>query len=136
MPADNGAGDDDVDSGVATPDGPDGTGCTTLTPRTQDPEPFIGPTGLEARLGAMIDGATTSLEIQMYLLDRAPVWRTRSSPRRTAASRSAIILDPDEAGNSSVEPMFTSRRHRLEERVDALHVLAREVPRHRSRDRP
>lgn len=104
---DNGAGGDDVDSGVVTPDGPDGTGCTALTPRTQDPESFIGPTGLEARLGAMIDGATTTLDIQMYL------WTVTGLAQKVVAAKNRgvavrIILDPDEAGNNSVEPIFSS----------------------------
>jgi cardiolipin synthase len=103
---DNGAGDD-VDGGVVTPDGPDGTGCTALTPRTQAPEPFIGPTGLEARLGVLIDSATTSLDIQMYL------WTVTGLANKVVAAKNRgvkvrIILDPDEAGNNNVEPIFNS----------------------------
>ena len=55
------------DAAPTGPDAPDGTGCTTTTPRTSIPDTFVGPTGLEDRLAAMIDGATTTLDVQMYL---------------------------------------------------------------------
>src|SRR4051812_6033082 len=48
-------------------EGPDGTGCTPLTPRTTPLESFVGPTGLEARMGAVIDSAQTTLDVHMYL---------------------------------------------------------------------
>ncbi len=102
----SGAGDD-VDAGTTTPDGPDGTGCTALTPRAVAPEPFVGPDGLEARMGALIDGAQRTLDIQMYL------WTVTSLANKVVAAKNRgvkvrIILDPDSAGNNNVEPIFTS----------------------------
>lgn len=101
----NGAGDD-VDAGV-TPDGPDGSGCTALTPRTVAPESFVGPDGMEAKMGALIDSAQHTLDIQMYL------WTVTSLANKVVAAKNRgvkvrIILDPDEAGNNNVEPIFDS----------------------------
>lgn len=99
--------EDDVDAGMTMPDGPDGTGCTALTPRETAVESFVGPTGLEARIGALIDGAQHTLDIQMYL------WTVQSLANKVVAAKNRgvavrIILDPDEAGNNNVEPIFTS----------------------------
>ena len=51
----------------AAPDAPDGVGCAPLTPRSVRPEAFIGPDGLQARLGTLIDSAQHTLDLQMYL---------------------------------------------------------------------
>lgn len=102
--SENAADDTAADAAV---DVPDGTGCTTTTPRTQPPETFVGPTGLEDRLGALIDSAQHSLDVQMYLFtvhslaDKIVAAQTRGVTVR-------VILDPDEAGNQSVTPGFTS----------------------------
>jgi len=97
---------DDVDSG-AMGDAPDGTGCTALTPRAMTPETFIGPTGLEARIGALIDGAQHQLDVQMYLFTvQTLANKIVAAKQRGVAVR--VILDPDEAGNNNVEPIFTS----------------------------
>jgi len=88
-------------------DAPDGTGCTTTTPRTQVPETFVGPMGLETRLGTLIDSAQHTLDVQMYLFtvhslsDKIIAAKTRGVTVR-------VILDPDEAGNQQVTPSFTS----------------------------
>src|SRR5262245_31947249 len=96
----------DVDSGM-TADAPDGIGCTDLTPRSQAVETFIGPTGLEARLGALIDGATTSLDVQMYLFTVTSLAnKIVAAQQRGVAVR--VILDPDELGNNNVEPIFNT----------------------------
>jgi phosphatidylserine/phosphatidylglycerophosphate/cardiolipin synthase-like enzyme len=84
-------------------DGPDGVGCTTTTPRTAEPQVFVGPTGLEDRLDALIDGAQTSIDLQMYLFND----HTIADHLVTAFGRGVkirIILDPDEAGNAAVKP--------------------------------
>ncbi len=91
----------------ALPDGPDGTGCTALTARTQPLESFVGPLGLQARMGALIDGAQTSLDIQMYLFTvKELANKLVDAKARGVAIR--MILDPDEAGNNNVEPILTS----------------------------
>lgn len=102
----NGEGDD-TDAGITTPDGPDGIGCTALSPRSVAPESFVGPDGMEAKMGALIDSAQHTLDIQMYL------WTVTSLANKVVAAKNRgvtvrIILDPDEAGNNNVEPIFTS----------------------------
>jgi phosphatidylserine/phosphatidylglycerophosphate/cardiolipin synthase-like enzyme len=99
-------GNADVDSGM-TGDGPDGTGCTALTPRTQDVESFVMPQGFEARMSTLIDGAQTSLDIQMYL------WTSTSLANKVIAAKQRgvavrVLLDPDHAGNSTVKSSLSS----------------------------
>jgi cardiolipin synthase A/B len=103
--ADNNAGDD-VDSGV-TVDAPDGTGCTALTPRSQDLETFVMPQGFEARMNSVIDGAQNTLDIQMYL------WTSTSLADKVVAAKNRgvavrVLLDPDHAGNSTVKSKLTA----------------------------
>lgn len=87
--------------------GPDGVGCTALTPRTQAVESFIGPTGLETRMGALIDGAKTSLDIQMYLFTVDSIaQKVIAAVQRGVKVR--MLLDKDEAGNMNVTPDFTA----------------------------
>ncbi|MEO8841796.1 MAG: phospholipase D-like domain-containing protein [Kofleriaceae bacterium] len=91
----------------AAPDGVDGTGCTATTPRTVPLEAFIGPTGLQARLGGYIDSATTSLDVQMYLFSVTELASHITAARmRGVAVR--VILDPGEAANNAVYPLFNS----------------------------
>src|SRR5262245_9824443 len=98
---------DEPDGGGTTVDAPDGTGCTALTPRSEAVESFVGPTGLEARIGALIDGAQSSLDVQMYL------WTVKGLANKLVAAKNRgvairVILDPDEAGNVNVTPIFNS----------------------------
>jgi phosphatidylserine/phosphatidylglycerophosphate/cardiolipin synthase-like enzyme len=104
---DNSADDGTDPDGGSTVDAPDGTGCTALTPRTQDLEAFVGPQGLESRMITLIDSAKTSIDVQMYL------WTVKTIANRLVAAKQRgvairVILDPDEAGNNNVEPIFTS----------------------------
>jgi cardiolipin synthase A/B len=99
--------DDDVDASVVLPDAPDGTGCTALTPRSEPPEAFIGPTGLEARMGALIDGAKSTLDIQMYLFTvDALADKVVAAKNRGVTVR--VLLDPDHEGNINVKPTLTA----------------------------
>ena len=77
--------------------------CTAMEPRTVAPETFVGPSGLQPRLTALIDGATTSLDIHMYL------WTVRALADRVVAAKNRgvavrVILDPDSPGNDAVRP--------------------------------
>ncbi len=98
---------DDIDAAVPAPDAPDGTGCTALTPRSTPVESFIGPTGLEARMAALIDGAQSTLDIQMYLFtvdslaDKVVAAKNRGVTVR-------VLLDPDHEGNINVKPTLTA----------------------------
>jgi len=95
------------DTPDATIDAPDGTGCTTTTPRTMEPETFVGPTGLQDRMGTLIDSAQTSLDVQMYLFTvRELADKIVAAKQRGVVVR--MILDPDEAGNQNVTPTLTS----------------------------
>jgi phosphatidylserine/phosphatidylglycerophosphate/cardiolipin synthase-like enzyme len=88
-------------------DAPDGTGCTTTTPRSVEPETFVGPTGLQDRMSALIDSAQTSLDVQMYLFTvRVLADKIVAAKQRGVVVR--MILDPDEAGNVNVTPTLTS----------------------------
>ena len=88
-------------------DVPDGIGCTPTTPRTMMPDTFVGPTGLQDRLGTLIDSAQHSLDVQMYLFTVKPLAdKIVAAQQRGVTVR--VILDPDEAGNTNVEPTFTS----------------------------
>ncbi|HEV7557286.1 MAG TPA: phospholipase D family protein, partial [Kofleriaceae bacterium] len=96
---------DDGPPADAPLDGPDGVGCTPTTPRTVEPQVFVGPTGLEDRLDTLIDGAQTSIDLQMYLFnDHTIADHLVSAFGRGVKIR--IILDPDEAGNAAVKPAF------------------------------
>lgn len=90
------------------PDAPDGTGCTTTTPRTAEPETFVGPTGLESRLAAIIDGAHTSLDIQMYLFTDG-VLRDRVVAAQGRGVQIRVILDTaNEPGDATARSAFQS----------------------------
>lgn len=96
----------DVDGGT-TGDGPDGTGCTAMTPRTQDVESFVMPQGFEAKMAGLIDGAQSSIDIQMYL------WTSTSLANKVVAAKQRgvnvrVLLDPDHEGNASVKSVLTS----------------------------
>ncbi|HSN29752.1 MAG TPA: phospholipase D-like domain-containing protein [Kofleriaceae bacterium] len=96
-----------ADTTDAPPDIPDGTGYTPTTPRTQMPDTFVGPTGLQYRLGTLIDSAQHSLDVQMYLFTvRALADKIVAAQQRGVTVR--VILDPDEAGNQQVTPTFTT----------------------------
>jgi phosphatidylserine/phosphatidylglycerophosphate/cardiolipin synthase-like enzyme len=91
----------------AAPDGVNGVGCSAMTPRDVPVEAFVGPTGLQARMTALIDSATTTLDVHMYL------WTVKPLADRIVAAKQRgvqvrVILDPDEAGNNAVEPIFAS----------------------------
>lgn len=98
--------DDAVDGGTGI-DAPDGIGCTALSPRAQAPETFIGPTGVEARMGALIDGAKSTLDVQMYLFTvNALAQKLVAAKNRGVTVR--VLLDPDHEGNQNVTPTLTS----------------------------
>jgi phosphatidylserine/phosphatidylglycerophosphate/cardiolipin synthase-like enzyme len=97
----------DVDAAVVLPDAPDGVGCTALTPRSQPVESFIGPTGLEARMAALLDSAQSTLDIQMYLFTvDALADKIVAAKKRGVTVR--VLLDPDHAGNQNVTPTLTA----------------------------
>lgn len=91
----------------AAVDMPDGTGCTALTPRAQPVESFVGPSGLQARMGDLIDGAQESLDIQMYLFTvKELANKIVAAKNRGVTVR--LLLDPDHDGNLNVTPILTS----------------------------
>ncbi|HEY4056119.1 MAG TPA: phospholipase D-like domain-containing protein [Kofleriaceae bacterium] len=107
-----GSGSSDDQTGDDNMTGDDGSGsdpgtCSPLTPRSVDPETFIGPTGLQDRIGAFFDGAQTSLDVQMYLWTVKPLAQKLIDAKNRGVTV-RVILDPDEAGNAAVEPMLTN----------------------------
>jgi cardiolipin synthase A/B len=93
--------------GGATVDALDGVGCTALSPRSVPVESFIGPTGFEARMGALIDGAKTSLDIQMYLFTVTSI-ANKIVAAKARGVTVRLLLDPDHEGNQNVTPILTS----------------------------
>ncbi len=88
-----GGGDADAtDAAVIEPDAP---ACDYATPRAVAPEVFWGPTGLENRVVDLIDGATGSIDLQMYsfTVDRI-VDRLVAADRRGVTTR--VLLDPSQ----------------------------------------
>ncbi len=76
------------------------------SPRSVTPETFVGPTGVQERMTALIDGAQDSLDIAMYL------WTVKPLADRVVAAKNRgvdvrVLLDPDHDGNNAVRPIFT-----------------------------
>ncbi|MBL9018695.1 MAG: hypothetical protein JNL83_31205 [Myxococcales bacterium] len=100
-------GGDDQPATDAAPDGVNGVGCTAMAPRAVPVEAFVGPTGLQARMTALIDSAKTSLDVHMYLWTVKPLAdRIVAAKQRGVAVR--VILDPGSPGNEAVKPIFAA----------------------------
>jgi phosphatidylserine/phosphatidylglycerophosphate/cardiolipin synthase-like enzyme len=81
--------------------------CGALVPRQVDVEVFVGPTGLQERISAFIDGAERTLDIAMYLFDvDAIADRVIAAGQRGVAVR--VLLDPDHEGNDRVRARLTA----------------------------
>ncbi|MBA3817923.1 MAG: hypothetical protein H0X17_03455 [Deltaproteobacteria bacterium] len=97
---------DDAPPIDAAADAP-GPGCWALSPRTVPPEPFVGPTGLQNRLFALIDGAQTQIDVSMYLFTATAIAdRLIAAKNRGVAVR--VLFDPDHEGNANVRTRLTS----------------------------
>lgn len=84
------------------PDGPvdPGVGCTPMSAREVEPEAFTAPAGLQQRVTSFIDGAQSTLEVQMYLFTVSAIReRIIAAHQRGVAVR--VLLDPDHEGNIS-----------------------------------
>jgi phosphatidylserine/phosphatidylglycerophosphate/cardiolipin synthase-like enzyme len=89
----------------AAPDAP-GPGCWGLSPRTVPAEAFVAPTGVQNRITSLIDGATQSLDVQMYLFTVTSIAdRIIAAKNRGVAVR--VLLDPDHDGNGTVRSKLT-----------------------------
>ncbi len=85
--------DDDDNSGV---------GCTTTEPRLVPVEAFVGPLGVEQRIGELIDSAQETLDLQMYCFTvDALAIKVIEAKSRGVAMR--VILDPGPLSCSSSE---------------------------------
>ncbi len=92
-----------IDAAVDAP----GPGCWALSPRTVAPETFVGPTGLQNRLFALIDGAQTKLDVSMYLFTATAIAdRLIAAKNRGVAVR--VLFDPDHLGNANVRTRLTN----------------------------
>lgn len=78
-----------------------GVGCTATSPRAVTPEAFVGPTGLQARLTALIDGAERTLDVHMYLFTMRPL-AERLVAARARGVNVRVIIDPDTGGDVAV----------------------------------
>lgn len=98
---------DGPDGGGSTVDAPPGVGCTALSPRSVPVESFVGPSGLESRMAALIDGAQSTLDVSMYLFTvKALANKLVAAKNRGVNVR--VLLDPDHEGNLNVTPILTS----------------------------
>ncbi|MBS1118055.1 MAG: hypothetical protein H6Q90_283 [Deltaproteobacteria bacterium] len=85
----------------------DDTGCSARSPRSTAPEAFVGPTGLQNRLFALIDGAQQTLDVQMYLFTVTGIAdRIIAANQRGVAVR--VLLDPDHEGNAGARARLTA----------------------------
>lgn len=76
--------------------------CDMWAPRPSEPEVLIGPVGLEDRLVAMIDAATSSIELMMYQLDCPRCGDALvGAHQRGVAVR--VLLDGEQAVNAAAE---------------------------------
>jgi phosphatidylserine/phosphatidylglycerophosphate/cardiolipin synthase-like enzyme len=93
--------------GDAAVDAAAAPGCTPTSPRTSTPELLVGPTGLESRYIQLIDAASSSLDLQMYLFTVENIADAviRAKNRGVAVR---VLLDPDHAGNSSIRSQLSS----------------------------
>jgi phosphatidylserine/phosphatidylglycerophosphate/cardiolipin synthase-like enzyme len=81
-------------------------GCWGLSPRMPAAEAFVGPTGLQARITQLIDGATQTLDVQMYLFTFTTIAdRIIAAKNRGVSVR--VIFDPDHDGNQNVRTKLT-----------------------------
>ncbi len=77
-------------------------GCAVNDPRMVDPEVFVGPAGYGTRFRSLIDGATTRIDLQMYLFTVSDLSTALiNAKNRGVAVR--VLLDPDHAGNVSTK---------------------------------
>lgn len=95
-------GDDPVaDDDVVPPDASTEVGCAATDPRTPATEVFVAPTGFESRIIQFIDGADTTLDVQMYLFTVDSIAaRVIAAHDRGVDVR--VLLDPDHDGNTDV----------------------------------
>src|SRR5687767_11450782 len=89
----------------AAPDAP-GPGCWGLSPRMPAAEAFVGPTGLQTRITQLIDGATQTLDVQMYLFTFTAI-ADRIIAAKNRGVNVRVIFDPDHDGNANVRTKLT-----------------------------
>lgn len=101
--SDDAAAVDAAPAADATP----GVGCTASAPRTAPPEVFIGPSGMQSRIIQMIQGAHTSIDLQMYLFTVSEIADALiAAKHRGIAVR--VLLDPDHDGDVDVRNQLTA----------------------------
>ncbi len=74
--------------------------CSAIHPRMVEPQAFVAPAGLEARITGFIDGAQSSLDVQMYLFTVNSI-RQRIIAAHQRGVDVRVLLDPDHDGNTS-----------------------------------
>lgn len=94
------------DGGTAIDAGVDGTPCDPDRALAATPELYIGPADLERQVGAQIDGATVSIDLQMYAFTLSGLAnKLIAADRRGVAVR--VLLDQTQsAANNNVKNML------------------------------
>lgn len=94
------ADDDDDTPPTDAPGNEERPECSAMHPRSVEPQAFSAPAGLEARITGFIDGAQTTLEIQMYLFTVSSI-RQKVIAAHNRGVDVRVLLDPDHEGNTS-----------------------------------
>lgn len=92
---------------AGAPDAAGPPACDPYLARTPAPELFIGPSGLEARIAALVDGATSSIALMMYELDPSDVVDALvAAAGRGVAVR--VLLDRNQDGNATARDQLAA----------------------------
>jgi cardiolipin synthase A/B len=103
----SGGGPSSLDAATAIDASGDGPICDLERPRATAPTVSVGPSGLENRVVAAIDGATVSIDVQMYSFTV-----TRIADRLIAADRRGapvrVILDGNQTENATMRSRLSA----------------------------
>jgi phosphatidylserine/phosphatidylglycerophosphate/cardiolipin synthase-like enzyme len=103
-----GGGGGGVDAGDDEPMPDANANCLTPTSeRAVTPELYTGPSGLESRMIGYIDGAQTSLDLQMYLFTTDTIADAVIAAHQRGVDV-RVLLDPDHEGNPQVRAQLAA----------------------------
>lgn len=100
---DDGGGPGDDDAGGDA--GPRPESCDPYEPRATTPPLYIGPTGLEDKIVALIQGAKTSIDVLMYEIDRQPIIDALVAAKKRGV---AVRFVSDHAENAPAKSALTA----------------------------
>ncbi len=83
-------------------------GCTTHSPRTSTPSLFVGPDTWQTSIESAIDGATTSLDVQMYLFTVTDIAAHIISAKQRGVAVRVLMDSSESANNAAVAAKLTA----------------------------